>query len=423
MPGHKGEKLLGFEQLDITEIDGADSLYCANGIIAESEREASVLFGCATYYSTEGSSQCIKAMMHLVMLYAKKRGSRPLVWALRNAHKAFHSAIGLLDIDVEWICPAKMESYLSCDLDARELSALLEGAEKKPTVLYLTTPDYLGNNLDVGALAEVCHKNGILLAVDNAHGAYLKFLPESKHPIDLGADICCDSAHKTLPVLTGGAYLHLSDAFLSQMTSDPKSSLELFGSTSPSYLILQSLDMANAYLEKYGAALGKFIPIADELRATLIDNGYTLYGNEPLKITVCAKAYGYYGYDLAAALKGVGVVCEFADRDFVVLMLTPELEDDLPTLEKALLSIPQREAIIEKAPSFKMAKRSISVREAILSPAQFLPVSECIGRVAAISSVGCPPAVPIVVSGEIIDEEALECFNYYGIEKCNVVCK
>ena len=114
MPGHKGKSFLGIESFDITEIDGADSLYEANGIIAESERNASELFGCRTYYSTEGSSQCIKAMMYLLYLYAKSRGEKPYILAGRNTHKAFHSAAALLDIEVDWIYP-KNEGYLSCD--------------------------------------------------------------------------------------------------------------------------------------------------------------------------------------------------------------------------------------------------------------------------------------------------------------------
>ena len=76
--------------------------------------------------------------------------------------------------------------------------------------MYLTCPDYLGELPDVAALAAVCRRAGVLLAVDNAHGAYLKFLSPSRHPMDLGADLCCDSAHKTLPVVTGGAYLHIA---------------------------------------------------------------------------------------------------------------------------------------------------------------------------------------------------------------------
>lgn len=422
MPGHKGVGSLGVENLDITEIDGADSLYEASGIIAESERCASALFGCDTYYSTEGSSQCIKAMMHLITLYAREKGEKPLILAARNAHKAFSSAVALIDPDVEWLCPENMRSYLSCDVTAEELSRYFENMDRKPTALYVTSPDYLGNVLDISSIARVCHENGVLLAVDNAHGAYLKFLPVSCHPIDLGADICCDSAHKTLPVLTGGAYLHLSAEFSHLLSSSVKNSMLLFGSTSPSYLILQSLDAANAYLEGYPARLESFVEGVSALKEKLVNSGYELYGDEPLKITVKAKSYGYSGTELAKILLEKGMICEFADPDFVVLMLTPELEQNgLSVIECVMLSIPRKEAILNYMPAFHRAERTMSIREAVLSPSECLPIGECLGKVVAVSSVGCPPAVPIVVSGEIIDRETIECFKYYGIEKCNVI--
>ena len=107
MPGHKGKNLLGLEALDITEIDGADSLYEADGIIRQSEENASELFDCPTFYSTEGSSQCIRAMLYLAMLYGKSRGKRPLIAAARNVHKTFLSAAALLDLDVLWLMPEK----------------------------------------------------------------------------------------------------------------------------------------------------------------------------------------------------------------------------------------------------------------------------------------------------------------------------
>ena len=209
MPGHKGMPLLGMEAMDITEIQGADSLYEARGIIAKSEENASCLFGCKTFYSTEGSSQCIRAMLYLVMLHAKARGRRMRIAAGRNAHKTFLTAAGLLDIQVDWLY-GQNAGYLSCELTPAELDAYLCAAAEKPAAVYITSPDYLGRVADIPGLSQVCHRHGVLLAVDNAHGAYLKFLPESWHPVDLGADLCCDSAHKTLPVLTGGAYLHLS---------------------------------------------------------------------------------------------------------------------------------------------------------------------------------------------------------------------
>jgi arginine/lysine/ornithine decarboxylase len=113
---------------------------------------------------------------------------------------------------------------------------------------------------DIKSISAICKKHGVLLIVDNAHGAYLEFLSEPMHPIKLGADICCDSAHKTLPVLTGGAYLHISPESAKLFADKAKKSLALFGSTSPSYLILQSLDAANKYIaDGYREKLAEFI--------------------------------------------------------------------------------------------------------------------------------------------------------------------
>ena len=273
MPGHKGVSVLGIEQLDITEIQGADSLYEAEGIIAQSEANASSVFGCRTFYSTEGSSQCIRAMLYLVQLYAKQQGRKPLVAAGRNAHKTFLTAVGLLGMDVHWLYPQNTTGYLSCDLTPEELEEYLHNTADLPAAVYLTSPDYLGKITDVRSIAEVCHRHGVLLVVDNAHGAYLKFLPVSLHPIDLGADLCCDSAHKTLPVLTGGAYLHLSQRMDALFGVRGKNALMLFGSTSPSYLILQSLDAANLRMKDYPAKLEKLIPVIDAFKLRLQQAG------------------------------------------------------------------------------------------------------------------------------------------------------
>ena len=255
MPGHKGQSLLGCEPWDITEIRGADELYEAEGIIAQSEANATRLFGTAhTYYSTEGSSQCIRAMLCLAMQGAPRTGKRPVLLAARNAHKALLYAAALLDFDIRWLWPAPEDTgaLCSCPVTVQALSAALEelaGQGRTPVGVYLTSPDYLGGMQDIAALSAVCDAHGAPLLVDNAHGAYLRFLPGgSRHPIDLGAAACCDSGHKTLPVLTGGAYLHLGPKAPVREESTVRSALALFGSTSPSYLILQSLDACNRLL-------------------------------------------------------------------------------------------------------------------------------------------------------------------------------
>lgn len=424
MPGHKGKSYLGFENLDITEIQGADSLYEADGIISESEDNASEIFGCRTLYSAEGSSQCIRAMLHLILLYAKHWGKKPVIAAARNVHKTFLTAAGLLDIDVDWLYPEKEVSYLSCRLTAEEIEEYLQNSSEKPAAVYLTSPDYLGIISDIEGIAEVCHKYGVLLAVDNAHGAYLKFLAKSMHPIDLGADICCDSAHKTLPVLTGGAYLHLSHRMQEAVGKQAKNSMMLFGSTSPSYLILQSLDAANGYLSEYTEKLQTILPEIENFKGRLLKLGYSLYGDEPLKLTICAKEYGYTGSEMAELLRKYKTEPEFSDNDYLVLMLSAETDKaTLEYLEQVLSQIPPRQKKAEKSPSLVKAKKIMSIREAMLSDFEQLPTKQCIGRVLAVPTVGCPPAVPILVCGEEIDEHAISCFNYYGIEDCCVVCQ
>lgn len=422
MPGHKGLPLLGMERADITEINGADSLYEASGIIRESEQNATDLFGtAATFYSTEGSSLCIRAMLYLTLLHAKRQGKKPLILAARNVHKTFVTAAGLLDFDIEWLLPTQNGSHLSCPIDMAELEAGL--CKNAPTAVYITSPDYLGNRADISDIAKLCHRHGALLLVDNAHGAYLKFLPCSQHPIDLGADLCCDSAHKTLPALTGAAYLHLSHTAPAWMKDSAKDALALFGSTSPSYLILQSLDAVNAYLaDGYTEKLTTFVAEAERFKAALMHSGYTLVGNEPLKLTLLTKPLGYDGQAFAARLEECGIVCEFADPDFAVLMLSPELgNNSLERLSSVLSKIEGREPILSTPHAPPLPQRILSIREALFAEHERVSVEQAEGRILASLNVSCPPAVPIAVCGEKLDAQAIELFRYYGIDLCDVV--
>lgn len=328
-----------------------------------------------------------------------------------------------MDMEIEWLYPEQQGSLLSCTVTARSVETYLENAAELPLAVYLTSPDYLGNVQDIRGIAEVCHHYGVLLLVDNAHGAYLHFLPESCHPIALGADLCCDSAHKTLPVLTGGAYLHVAHTAPSMFCEHAEEALSVFASTSPSYLILQSLDKVNAYLANgYREQLVAFIAEADALKGELKRAGFMLCGNEPLKLTVAAKACGYTGDELASLLAEKGVICEFFDADYLVMMLTPQIGfEGLKWLKEALVSIPLKSPLLETAPSAPKTERVLSLREAMLSPSEEREVESCVGCVLASAAITCPPAVPIVVCGERITEEVVRCFRYYGIETCRVV--
>ncbi len=424
MPGHKGKDFLGIESCDITEISGADVLYDAKGIIRESEENAAKLFGAKkTIYSAEGSSLSIRAMLYLAVLHAETNGRKPLIAAGRNAHRVFMTAAALLDFEIEWIFPQKSENIISCDISPEYLDAFLSDMSEKPTAVYITSPDYLGNIADIRGLSDVCKKHGALLLVDNAHGAYLNFLPESIHPISLGADICCDSAHKTLPVLTGGAYLHISENAPGLMGEYAENAMSLFASTSPSYIIMQSLDMANRYIsDGYCEKLEYYAKKISDMKKSLGNYGYDIIGNEPMKIALSAKNIGYTGEEIADILSENGIECEFSDPDYVVMMFTPEIsEDDIGRLEKILLSLEKKEKITLAPPIMTKPEKALSVRNAMFCASEEIDIYQCEGRILASAAINCPPAIPIAVCGEIIDKNAINCFEYYGVRKCRVI--
>ena len=418
MPGHKGAGFLGCEGFDITEVSGADELYESGGIIAESEENAAALFGAGrTCYSTEGSSQCIRAMLRLSML----RRPDGVILAARNVHKAFVYGAALLGLEVRWLWPEETGSLCSCRISPERLEAALAELPAPPAAVYVTSPDYLGGMADVRGLAEVCHRHDTLLLVDNAHGAYLHFLEKPLHPLDLGADLCCDSAHKTLPVLTGGAYLHLSRGVPEELRREAKQALALFGSTSPSYLTLCSLDECNAYLAgPFRQDLAEWTALLGKARQALRQNGWQAEESDPLRLTLRAPEK-MTGVMLAQRLREAGMECEYADGEHLVMMLTPQNRPE--ELHRLIETLGRNER--PPKPTEKLllpkAKQEMSIREAMLRPQERVPAEKALGRVCGSPTVACPPAIPIAVSGEEIGPEAAALFRRYGVESVEVV--
>lgn len=441
MPGHKGHVFLGCEPYDITEVTGADVLSIACGIIKESEENATKLFGTAhTFYSAEGSSLAIRTMLSLLLSDWKSgvnnpdnlnefcsntysRRPRPYILAARNVHKSFVYGCALLDLDVEWLYPDDFKSLCSCAVTADSLDQTLSNAVVKPIAVYLTSPDYLGFVQDIEGIAKVCDKWKIPLLVDNAHGAYTKFLSPSRHPIDLGATMCSDSAHKTLPVLTGGAYLHISKKAPTSYVELARNAMAVFASTSPSYLILQSLDLCNQYLDDcYGDKLNNCIEKVHQLKSLLKEKGFAAESSEPLKLVIDTLKSGYTGEELNKLLRDFQIEAEFADPEYLVMMFTPEnTERDYNRIREAFSAIPMKPE--KPKPSFALEKpvSICSIRDAVFAQRETIPTESAEGRVSASPSVSCPPAIPIVVSGEIISKQAVQLFDYYGIETVEVI--
>lgn len=432
MPGHKGRVFFGWEPLDITEIEGADVLHHGSGIIRESEKNASVLFGSgATHFSTEGSSLCIKAMLAILSMEHgfKKTGERPFLLAARNVHRSMIDACALLDFDVSFLQQRESGSICSSILRAEDLEEALQSCNVPPLGIYITSPDYLGQISDISEISEVARRWKIPLLVDNAHGAYLHFLEEKKHPLDLGAAMCCDSAHKTLPALTGAAYLHIHKDYLERFEAYAGRALTLFGSTSPSYLLLQSLDRCNAYLkEGYQERLVETVQKTDKIKEKLLACGICVRQSEPLKIVIDTAANGYEGTEIAAELRKYFMECEYADWQYIVLMITPEnTEEDFKRLSvwaEATKLVCAGKKVLPARTSWKFSQERVcSIREAVFSKSEMVPARESVGRVCAAETVSCPPAVPIAISGERITEEMAEAFLRFGIEEVCVVIR
>ena len=415
MPGHKG--VGDIQRYDITEIEGADVLYNSATIIRDSERNLEKLYGTSrSVYSTEGSTLGIKAMLTLAHMSGVKK-----IIAPRNVHKAFVYAVAHLSLDVEWLAPSSDNICLS-HWTVDDLNDSLD-RDSEGVAVYVTSPDYLGNILDVRAIAKVCKAHRVPLLVDNAHGAYLRFLPKDIHPISLGASMCVDSAHKTLNVLTAGAYLHLAKDASDIWIDNVERAMAMYASTSPSYLVLRSLDIQNAYMDTdYRKDLREIVDQVGALKENLISHGYTLVGDEPLKVCVDSAKYGYTGTHLAKLLRESNIEVEYSDQRYLVMMFSEKnTVDQVHLVAQKFANIPRLEAIYIEELMLPIPKRATSIREALLSPTESIDVKKSENRIYSDALISCPPAIPVLMSGEIVSREAIEVMQKLGISQIKVV--
>ncbi len=406
MPGGKGVT----HPSDITEINGADVLYESSGIIRESERNTAALYGAAeTCYSCGGSTLAIQAMLYAA---CKLTGKRKIA-AGRYSHRSLIDTAILLGLDVTWIYPDK---FLGCELSPCAVNAAIDD---DTAAVFVNSVDYLGGECDIRTLSEVCRKRRVMLLIDNAHGAYKVFTGD--HPITLGADMCADSAHKTLPALTGAAYLQLAD---SSFLTDAKNGMALFGSSSPSYLILDSLDLCCRYIAEQRDSALRTIKRVRELKLALADDGIPMKQSDDMRITVDGYGMGYTGYELGRELRQRGAEPEMCgDRYAVLLFSTVQPEHDFGALREMLRGIPRRTALsCREIPQVKPEK-VLSLRESFLSRKKTVPADHSAGLICAGVHSPCPPCVPVVMPGERISDELAEMLpGYYHFTDIDVIC-
>lgn len=432
-PGHKGTapvlSRLGGIRYDLTELPDTGSLFDGGDCIEESEKLAAAAFGAGmTLYSGGGCTLCIQTMLLLARNLA---GDRVLMG--RNAHRSAVHAAALLGLTVEWLWP---DGGLG---DQPTVENIDEKLKTFPDirVVYLTSPDYTGRMADIAGAAAVCRRHGALLLVDNAHGSHLGAF--GRHPLALGADMCADSAHKTLPVLTGGAMLQLSGRLTggeTPLVTRPaaKAAMALFASTSPPFPVLASLDLAQNWWRGEGPEAYREIAcrVAGFRRAAresgiLAPDGE---GMDPARLALDVTALGITGLQAAAFFREQGLEPEHADDRWVIGIVTPFLtRKQLARLARAVRELPawaagqeKREAAVCFDPfAVPRPVKRMEPRQAMLREAEEVSAPVAAGRVAARSVCPCPPGIAAVAPGEEISRELARLLPQWGYSTVQVV--
>ena len=432
MPGHKGglgflktvqgrELYENFIKGDITEVDGLDNLHHAEGIIKESQQLLSEYYGSIkSYFLVNGSTSG-----NLAMIYsAFNEGDKIIVE--RNCHHSIFNAIMMRKLKPVYI---KNKINLKYDvpvpLDKEHFLSLIN-ENKDVKGIIVTYPNYYGICFDLHYVIEVARKYNIKVLVDSAHGAHFganKLLP--KNPLKMGADIVVMSAHKTLPSLTQTAFLHVGKGI---DISKVDFYVSAFLSTSPSYMLLCSMDYARFYIQEYGDgdygeliklcllnrdrinSLGKF-NILDQKDVEDVNN-YTM----DLTRYILNVPKGYSGHKLLEYLRVNKIQAEMSDSRNVVLIFSPfnNVQDfqklyialkncDMNTLKDKYVQLIDHNMPLPIMFPYEVMDREKTIVE--------LKYSE--DKISAVAIVPYPPGIPIVMPGERLSKETISVIEYY----------
>ena len=423
MPGHKGSaiyKKFGYTEFlekmmdcDITEIIGADNLFQTEGILKAAQEEYAKLYGVKrAYMLVNGTSGGVIAA---IMASVPKGGK--LVMA-RNSHKAIYNALLLADIQPVYAYPEMIEEYgISGEITAEEITRCLDENPDASAVI-LPSPNYYGICSDIRKIAEIVHARGKILIVDQAHGAHLKFfsdcgfsdMPQSAE--EQGADIAVNSIHKTLASFTQSAALTFNSDLLDHYTLEDK--LQMIQSTSPSYILMGSLDI-NADIIKnhkeevftaWHDALAYFYAEAENISGLAVIRDAKL---DFTKINLDMSAYGLSGAELEQMLMEKGIYAELTTGNILMCMTgigntKADMEKLLEALREIAASHPLAEGKKQTPPAVLEARFELC---AVPSKKERVPLSEGAGRICASSIIPYPPGIPFICPGERITEEVI----------------
>lgn len=437
MPGHKRkpmtEVLKRVCDIDITEIDGFDNLHHAHGILQDLQEHAAKVYGSEeSFYLVGGSTAGILSAIST----AAGRGDTILI--SRNCHKSVYHGAYLNGIKLEYLFP-EIQRMIGFPY-AVTANQVAEALEKSPHVkaVVIVSPTYEGMVADIGKIADVVHRHGIPLIVDEAHGAHLGFHEAwSKSACTQGADIVIQSMHKTLPSLTQTALLHVNGSCIDRRRL--RRFLSVYQTSSPSYVFMAGMEEAIVYMEekgkeKLGSFAEKWKQMLTELKKCRILEIYP--GDDIGKLVIFVGKSGITGqklYDIL--LSRYHLQMEMAGGTYVLAMFTlADEEEAYVRLTKALLELDRELQPFQTStgnPLLKSMRNLQPVKEREFWEAwdadrELRDIGKCEGCVAGEFINLYPPGTPVVVPGEILTEEILEIIKEYirqGLPVQGVTCR
>lgn len=427
MPGHKRNiALLGTDlpyNIDITEIEGFDNLHGASGILNEYMDEIADFYGTKrSFYLVNGSTCGILAGIRA----ATKRGGKIAV--ARNCHKSIYHAIELFGLESVYLMP-EMDASFGIH-GGISTASIADTLTKHPDtqLVVLTSPTYEGVVNDIAAIAAICHGHGIPLMVDEAHGSHFNY---SEHfptsATALGADIVIQSLHKTLPSLTMTSLAHLNGSLVKQ--EEMSRQLAIFESSSPSYVLMASIDRCFRLLrdeggqlfENYNQRLTDFSEKMKQLQYLKVlchgddslDTHKTFFAFDQGKILISAQGTGLTGQELSETLRNDHhIEMEMAYGDHALAMTSVcDTDAAMATLADALLAIDStldseagENASNDVTLIFALPEKQCEIWQALESEKAVCPLDQAEGQTAAESVWAYPPGIPLLVPGERIND-------------------
>ena len=414
MPGHKGfpmpaPELAAVAAIDLTEITPTGNLFEAGEPFDSAHKLWADLFGFDhCQFLTGGSTMGI----HTGLTLLARPGDQILVD--RGCHRAVFNSLALLDLEPVYLeRPWMPEHNQTGPFTPAMVEQALQTHPEIKTVC-ITSPSYSGLLSDIEGISKVIHAHGARLFVDGAHGAHLPFLGIDPFK---GADVVAASAHKTLPALGQSALLFTNGIDPAEV----RRTASLYGSSSPSYPLMASMDVARQWLLDHPEEYRRAVRRVGELREKYpsLGDGLPL---DPARLTIKVKN----GADFAEKLERRGIYPEMDDGGHVVFICTAmDDEENFSRLDRALTELRGEMGDCAPLPAPPIPERVCSIRQALFAPQEYLPLEDCRGRVAAAQLAPYPPGIPVVAPGEVISKKELSYFKQIGYNNLDVpvICR